>query len=87
MFLENLLTGEMPVDLAQPTTDLGQPSSYASRFVARHLGRGNLVFVDGHTEHFAGREVVETTSGPSRGKAIMPQVRIIWTANPNDSPN
>jgi prepilin-type N-terminal cleavage/methylation domain-containing protein/prepilin-type processing-associated H-X9-DG protein len=86
IFLENLLPGEAPVDLAQPNTDLGQPSSYASRFVARHDGRGNLVFVDGHSENFRGREVVET-SGPYRGKAIVPQGKIVWTPTPDGNPN
>lgn len=87
MFLENLLQDEVPVDPAQPTTDLGQPSSYASRFVARHDRRGNLVFVDGHVETFAGDQVVETASGPSRGKAIVPQTRIVWTPVPSQNPN
>jgi prepilin-type processing-associated H-X9-DG protein len=87
IFLENLLSGEAPVDPAQAADNLGQPSSYASRFVARHDGRGNLVFVDGHAEHFRGNEVVETSPGPYRGKAIIPQTRIIWTPNPTDNPN
>jgi prepilin-type N-terminal cleavage/methylation domain-containing protein/prepilin-type processing-associated H-X9-DG protein len=87
IFLENLLAGEPPVDPAQPTDNLGQPSSYASRFAARHDGRGNIVFVDGHAENFRGGEVVETKSGPFRGKAIIPQIRIVWTPNPDDNPN
>lgn len=87
MFLENLLPDETPVDIAQAATDLGQPSSYASRFVARHDRRGNLVFVDGHVETFAGDEVVETASGPSRGKAKVPQDRIVWTPVPTQNPN
>jgi prepilin-type N-terminal cleavage/methylation domain-containing protein/prepilin-type processing-associated H-X9-DG protein len=87
MFLENLLAGEPPVDPTQAATELGQPSSYASRFVARHEGRGNLVFLDGHVETLRGNEVVETTSGPNRGKAILPQTKIIWTPDPNTNPN
>jgi prepilin-type N-terminal cleavage/methylation domain-containing protein/prepilin-type processing-associated H-X9-DG protein len=87
IFLENLLQGETPVDPAQATTDLGQPSSYASRFSARHDGRGNLAFVDGHAESLRGNEVVETRSGPFRGKAIIPQTRLIWTPHPDDNPN
>jgi len=87
MFLENLLAGETPVDPTQPAADLGQPSSYASRFVARHDGRGNLVFIDGHVETFRGNEVVETSSGPHRGKASLPQNRIVWTPNPDSNPN
>jgi prepilin-type N-terminal cleavage/methylation domain-containing protein/prepilin-type processing-associated H-X9-DG protein len=87
MFLENLLPNEPLVDPAQSTTDLGQPSSYASRFSARHDGRGNLVFIDGHAETMRGAEVVETRSGPFRGKAIIPQSRLVWTPNPEDNPN
>ena len=87
IFLESLLAGEKPVDPAQPTTDLGQPSSFASRFAARHSGLGTLVFIDGHVEAVRGNEVVETTSGPNRGKAILPQGHIVWTPNPNTNPN
>jgi prepilin-type processing-associated H-X9-DG protein len=87
MFLENLLQKEDAVDLAQATTDLGQPSSYASRFAARHDRYGNLVFIDGHAESFRGIEVVDTTSGPNRGKAILPQEKIIWTTDANGNPN
>jgi len=87
MFLENLLTGEKPVDIAQATDQLGQPSSFASRFVARHDGWGNIVFVDGHAEHVRGVDAVETKSGTNRGKAILPQTKIVWTTNPADSPN
>ena len=87
VFLENLLAREQPVDPAQATTDLGQPSSYASRFVARHDSRGNLVFADGHAETLRGNDVVETHSGPNRGKAILPQDRVIWTADPLGNPN
>jgi prepilin-type N-terminal cleavage/methylation domain-containing protein/prepilin-type processing-associated H-X9-DG protein len=87
IFLENRLPGENPVDPAQADTFLGQPSSYATRFVARHDHRGNIIFVDGHAENFRGSEVVETTSGPNRGKAIMPQIRIVWTADPAGNPN
>lgn len=87
MFLENRLNGEQPIDIAQATTDLGQPSSYASRFVARHQKRGNLVFVDGHAENFAGSTVVETLPGPNRGSAIVPQRNIVWTPDPNANPN
>jgi len=87
IFLENLLVREQPVDPAQATTDLGQPSSYASRFVARHDAYGNLVFVDGHAESVRGTDVVETKPGPNRGKAILPQQKIVWTPNPSGNPN
>jgi hypothetical protein len=31
--------------------------------------------------------VVQTQPGPDRGKAILPQVEIIWTADPGEDPN
>jgi len=87
VFLENLLAGETPVDPAQNLSELGQPSSYASRFVARHDHSGNLVFIDGHAESVRGIEVVETQPGPNRGKAILPQVKVVWTIDPSVDPN
>jgi prepilin-type N-terminal cleavage/methylation domain-containing protein/prepilin-type processing-associated H-X9-DG protein len=91
IFQENRLKGEPMVDPAQvgnndPT--LGQPSSYANRFAARHSGVGNLVFTDCHAEGLKGNKVVETTVGsPNKGKAIMPQTTVVWTPDPNVSPN
>jgi len=86
-FLENLLPTELMVDPQQATTDLGQPSSYANRFSARHSNVGNLTFVDGHAEGYKGFKVVQCTPGdPNEGKAILPQTEIVWTANPGDVP-
>jgi len=88
IFLENRLSGEPKVDPAQTDAELGQPSSFASRFAARHLGSGNLTFVDGHSASFKGRFVVETQNGnPNRGKAILPQSQIVWTTDPTQNPN
>lgn len=86
-FLENRLRDEPKVDPAQTDTELGQPSSYATRFVARHAGSGNLSFVDGHCETRKGNQVVETRTGPNRGQAIVPQVHIVWTPDPATNPN
>ena len=85
-FLENRQVGEPKVDSAQTDADLGQPSSFASRFVARHAGVGNLTFVDGHSQSLKGKLVVETQPGPNRGKAILPQVNVIWTPDPAQTP-
>ena len=87
IFLENRLKDEFKVDPAQSDTDLGQPASFASRFAARHRGTGNLAFCDGHAETLKGTKVVETTAGPNKGKAILPQGQIIWTLDPAVSPN
>lgn len=81
-FLENRLKGEPMVDPKQKNDndkDLGQPSSYANRFAARHQGYGNITFADGHTKAFRGNQVVDTTPGPGEGGAILPQTQIIWT--------
>ena len=80
-FLDNRLPGEPAIHPAQPTNDLGQPSAYASRFVVRHLRRGSLLFADGHFECLPPREVV------LGGFAIVPQIRIVWTADPKVDPN
>jgi prepilin-type processing-associated H-X9-DG protein len=87
VFLENRLKDEPKVDSAQSDSDLGQPASYASRFAARHRNTGNLAFSDGHAETLKGPKVVETTAGPNKGKAILPQVQIIWTLDPATNPN
>lgn len=88
VFLENRLMGEAKVDPNQADSDLGIPVSYATRFAARHVDAGNMVFVDGHVEAFKGNKVVETRPGhPNRGKAIQPQLQVIWTADPFANPN
>jgi prepilin-type N-terminal cleavage/methylation domain-containing protein/prepilin-type processing-associated H-X9-DG protein len=80
VFLENRLSPERPVNPLQTSSKLGQPASYANRFVARHDGRGNLVFADGHAESFRGSEVVNGDG------AFWPMGKIIWTADPNVDP-
>ncbi len=88
VFHENRLKGEVKVDSAQTDSELGQPASYANRFAARHRNTGNLVFADGHVESLKGPKVVETTAGsPNKGRAILPQNLIVWTADPNGNPN
>jgi prepilin-type N-terminal cleavage/methylation domain-containing protein/prepilin-type processing-associated H-X9-DG protein len=81
IFLDNRLPGEPKVHPAQPNDNLGQPSAYASRFVARHRGRGVLAFADGHVENLPGHDVV------TNGFAHYPQTKIAWTADPNVDPD
>lgn len=81
MFLDNRLPDEPPVDKEQATTELGQPSAYANRFVARHQGNGQLAFSDGHVQTLPGRVVV------TNGLAFFPPVGVIWTADPSRNPN
>jgi prepilin-type N-terminal cleavage/methylation domain-containing protein/prepilin-type processing-associated H-X9-DG protein len=84
-FLENRLPDD-PMLPGQATGDLGQPSSSANRFSARHGGVGNIAFVDGHAQGFSGDQVVQTKAGPGMGGAILPQTEIVWTQDPNQAP-
>ncbi|MBX3746640.1 MAG: type II secretion system protein [Verrucomicrobiae bacterium] len=81
-FLENRLPDDAPAapDQAQDY-QLGQPSAYASRFAARHRGRGNLAFLDGHLEARRGPEII------TNGMAVYPQDRLVWTVDPDTNPN
>jgi prepilin-type N-terminal cleavage/methylation domain-containing protein/prepilin-type processing-associated H-X9-DG protein len=88
-FLENRQSVETTVAPAPPATatTLGQASAYASRWVARHAERGNLIFIDGHAGSFSPREVVDTNPGPNFHKAKYPQHDIVWTPDPDTDPN
>jgi prepilin-type N-terminal cleavage/methylation domain-containing protein/prepilin-type processing-associated H-X9-DG protein len=49
VFLDSRCSTQEPkVDPAQTDSALGQPSSFANRFAARHGSSGNLAFLDGH---------------------------------------
>jgi prepilin-type processing-associated H-X9-DG protein len=79
-FIDARLPGEKKIDPASPSENEGQPSAYATRFSARHSGRGTLSFADGHVECLPGDQVV------ANGYAIVPQRRIVWTTDPNLNP-
>jgi prepilin-type N-terminal cleavage/methylation domain-containing protein/prepilin-type processing-associated H-X9-DG protein len=81
MFLDNRLYGEPKIDPQQVDWALGQPSAYANRAAARHHGRVNLSFADGHVEPKRGKEIV------TNGLARFPQIPVIWTADPKRNPN
>jgi len=81
MFLENRLPDEPKVDPWQDPRELGQPSAYANRVVARHQGRVNLSFADGHVDTELGSRIV------TNGIAPFPQFPVIWTADPRRNPN
>lgn len=89
IFLENRLSSETTVTPLPPSTtsSLGQASSFASRWVARHDRRGSLVFLDGRAGVFAIKDVVDQTPGPNVNKAYFPQREIIWTPDPMTDPN
>lgn len=82
LFLDNRVSALEPkVDAFQTDESLGQPSAYANRFAARHGGRGNIAFMDLSVRSYSGSQVVD------HGGAIVPQVEIIWTADPSLDPN
>jgi prepilin-type N-terminal cleavage/methylation domain-containing protein/prepilin-type processing-associated H-X9-DG protein len=81
LFLDNRLPDEPKIDALQTARAPGQPSAYANRFGARHQGRGQLSFVDGHVEIKAGFEIV------TNGLAHFPQTSVIWTTDPKVNPN
>jgi prepilin-type N-terminal cleavage/methylation domain-containing protein/prepilin-type processing-associated H-X9-DG protein len=87
LFLENRLDPELNIAWVngQSKKDLGQPSSFANRFVARHSEAGNLTFFDGHAQAFRVNKVVETRSS-GHGGAILPQTEIVWTPDPSATP-
>jgi prepilin-type processing-associated H-X9-DG protein/prepilin-type N-terminal cleavage/methylation domain-containing protein len=83
VFLDNLLDGEAKAHPAQQDSDLGQPSSYANRFSARHQRGGNLAFADGHVQWYPGNKVVQTDpASPLVGGPIVPPNEILWDLSP-----
>ena len=61
----------------------GTPKANSGNFVGRYKkGKGHLVFADGHVEAVATEELVDTT-----GRAIFPQTKFIWTADPEKRPD
>jgi prepilin-type N-terminal cleavage/methylation domain-containing protein/prepilin-type processing-associated H-X9-DG protein len=77
LFAENRLYGEPKVNIRQDNDNLGQPATYARRFVPRHGGGGNLAFSDTHVLWFRGNQVVQT-QGPMAGGPIVPATEIRW---------
>ncbi|MBX3731756.1 MAG: prepilin-type N-terminal cleavage/methylation domain-containing protein [Verrucomicrobiae bacterium] len=57
-FLEKRLKDDAPAAPGQASDQLGQPSTYANRFAARHRGRDNLAYMDGHFETRRGPEII-----------------------------
>jgi prepilin-type processing-associated H-X9-DG protein/prepilin-type N-terminal cleavage/methylation domain-containing protein len=60
----------------------GRPHVYANRFSARHDGRGNILFFDGHVELLPVAKVVAPN-----GQAFFPQQPVQWTCDPEMNPN
>ena len=77
LFADNRLEGENKVSPQQPNDNLGQPATFALRFVPRHARGGNLSFADGHVAWFRGERVVET-HGANQGGPVQPPEDVRW---------
>ncbi len=93
VFLEaRVRKDEYRVNDGQLNSSVGQPSTYASRFAARHARSGNIAFGDGRVATYKGPAVVETRPGRRCGEAIWPLGpsgefgQIIWRPDPLDDP-
>jgi len=60
----------------------GRPHVSANRFSARHDGRGDILFFDGHVDPLPAAQVVTPD-----GKAFFPQQPVQWTCNSEMDPN
>lgn len=58
------------------------PKANARAFVARHNGKGLLVFADGHAQMYAVSDLIN-----SAGQIKQPQTDVVWTPDPEDNPN
>ena len=81
LFLDAGVPGETRVAAGQDNYD-GRPHVFAKRFSARHDGRGNIVFIDGHVESLRADLVVTSV-----GEAYFPQEPVQWTCDPEINPN
>lgn len=80
LFLERGLPDEKPEMKAQNDFS-GDPAAGPRAFVARRKGKGLLLFVDGHLEARAVKEVLNVHG------AIVPQANLVWTRDPDADPN
>lgn len=87
-FLEQGLRGEKRALEFQKKYDGDDCKASAKQFVARSGGKGVIVFVDGHADPVAPRDILE--HGEPGGKikwSAEDTSQIIWTVDPKDDPN
>ena len=80
-FLERGMPGDKKVNKAQGGFSAG-PKANARAFAARHNQKGILVFIDGHAEVRPVSDLIERG-----GSIIYPQLKVVWTPDPDDDPN
>ena len=81
IFLERGLPNDKKTYSGQRGFD-GSPKANARAFAARHNQEGVLVFADGHAEVHKASNLISTS-----GLINFPQLKIVWTLNPNEDPN
>ena len=82
LFLDNGVPGEVRLCAFQAPYS-GQPKGDASVFPGRHIGGGNILFVDGHVVWLKGKEVVEMNpTSVFRGRGIFPPTEVVWRHDP-----
>ena len=80
LFMDSGVPGEQKLP-GQSNYD-GRPHAFANRFSARHDGRGNILFFDGHVDALPAAKVVTPA-----GQAYFPQQPVQWTCDPELNPN
>jgi prepilin-type processing-associated H-X9-DG protein len=82
LFMDSGVPGEKPLPGQQSDAYEGRPHVFANRFSARHDGRGNILFFDGHVETLPAAKVVTPVGG-----GYFPQEPVQWTCDPAIDPN
>jgi prepilin-type processing-associated H-X9-DG protein len=60
----------------------GSPKGSAKSFVGRYGGKGYILFIDGHVELVAAKDLLTET-----GAFPFPQSDVVWTRTPEENPN
>lgn len=81
IFLERGMPGDKKSNPGQRGFD-ASPKANPRAFVARHNGRGLLVFADGHVQACEVSDLIT-----SSGQIKYPQTDVVWTNDPEDDPN
>jgi prepilin-type N-terminal cleavage/methylation domain-containing protein len=82
LFLDSGVAGEKRMSEFQPAYS-GQPRAYATDFVGRHNGGGNILFAAGNVSTLRARDVLDLDpDSPRRGGGIFPPTGVIWRHDP-----
>jgi len=82
LFLDAGVAGEKRMSDLQPPYS-GQPKAYATEFIARHNGAGNILFAAGNVSTLPIRSVIDLDpNSPRAGGGIFPPRDVIWRHDP-----